>query len=148
MATNEFIPVVFNDGEPLDPTKLNNLVKNINNVYQSAALSLSNSTIGDGTKLQTPIIFTYRYVFQNVAAGKSAQTHPFNFNGKFTNDELQAGKVFVTTGITSGMGDADNVNISIKDIKTGAPTIYCSMTGTASRNISVDVIAVCMRDIV
>jgi hypothetical protein len=148
MATNEFIPVVFNDGEPLDPTKLNNLVKNINNVYQSSAISLSNSTLSDGTKLQTPVVFTYRHTFQNVSAGKSAQTHSFNFNSRFTDDELKANKVFVTTGITNAIGDNDNVNIAIGDVKTGNPKIFCSMTGTGSRNISVDVIAICMRDII
>ena len=145
MATNEFIPVVFNDGEPLDPTKLNNLVKNINNVYQSASMSLSNKT-GE-TTLQTPVIFTYRYTFQNVKAASSAQTHAFNFNGKFTDAELTASKVFVTTGITNAIGDNDNVNIAVGDIKTGAPKIYCSMTGTGTRNVSVDIIAICMRDI-
>lgn len=148
MPTNEFIPVVFNDGEPLDPTKLNNLVRNINNVYQSASMSLSNQTMSGGTTLQTPVIFTYRYTFQNVKAGASAQSHPFNFNGKFTDAELTAGKVFVTTGITTAIGDNDNVNVSIGDIKTGAPKIFCSMTGTATRNIPVDLMAICMRDIV
>jgi len=147
MATNEFIPVTFNDGEPLDPTKLNKLVQNINNVYQSSAISLSNSTMGGGN-LQVPIIFTYRYTFQNVVAGKAAQTHSFNFNGKFTNSELTAGKVFVTTGITNAIGDSDNVNIAVGDVKTGVPKIYCSMTGTGTRNVSVDVIAVCMKDII
>jgi hypothetical protein len=148
MATNEFIPVVFNDGEPLDPTKLNNLVRNINNVYQSASISLSNQTMSGVTILQTPVIFTYRYSFQNVKAAASAQTHTFNFNGKFTDAELTANKVFVTTGITNAIGDNDNVNVAIGDIKTGAPKIYCSMTGSGTRNVSVDVIAICMRDIV
>jgi hypothetical protein len=146
MATNEFIPVVFNDGEPLDPTKLNNLVKNINNVYQSAAISLSNSTTG--TNPQVPIIFTYRYVFQDVAAGQKAQSHPFNFNGKFTSNELQGKKVFVTTGVTNAVGDNDNINIAVSDISSGSPKLWCSMTGTKTRNVSVDVIAICMRDII
>ena len=39
MTTNEFIPVVFNDGEPLDPTKLNNLVKNVNNVITEVLMA-------------------------------------------------------------------------------------------------------------
>jgi hypothetical protein len=148
MATNEFIPVVFNDGEPLDPTKLNNLVRNINNVYQSSAISLSNQTNSDGTALQTPVIFTYRYSFQDVTAGKAAQSHVFNFNGRFTNDELTAGKVYVTTGVTNAVGDTDNINVAVSDIKSGSPKLWCSMTGTKSRNVSVDVIAICMRDII
>lgn len=146
MSTNEFIPVVFNDGEPLDPTKLNNLVKNVNNVYQSAALA--NSTLGGSTVLQTPVIFTYRHRFENVKAGSPPQTHSFTFGGKFTNDELTQRKVFVTTGMTSGVGDADNVNIAVGDITTGSPKIYCSMQGVGSRpSVNVDVVAICMRDI-
>jgi len=148
MATNEFIPVTFNDGEPLDPTKLNKLVQNINNIYQSNALSLSNAGSADGTTLQVPVIFTYRYTFQNVKAGASAQTHTFNFNNKFTPADLNANKVFVTTGITNAVGDNDNVNVAISDVKTGAPKIFCSMTGTGTRNVSVDVIAICMKDII
>ena len=146
MATNEFIPVVFNDGEPLDPTKLNNLVKNINNVYQTAAISLSNSTTG--TNPQVPVIFTYRHVFRDVAAGQKAQSHSFNFNGKFTSNELQGKKVYVTTGVTNAIGDNDNINIAVSDILDGSPKIWCSMTGTKTRNVSVDVIAICMRDII
>jgi hypothetical protein len=146
MATNEFIPVVFNDGEPLDPTKLNNLVRNINNVYQSAAISLSNSTTG--TNPQVPVIFTYRHVFQDVTAGAPAQKHSFNFNSKFTNDELNANKVYVTTGVTNAVGDKDNINIAISNVKSGAPTIWCSMVGDKTRNVSVDIIAICMKDII
>jgi hypothetical protein len=148
MATNEFIPVTFNDGEPLDPTKLNKLVQNINNIYQSNALSLSNAGSAAGTTLQVPIIFTYRYTFQNVKAGSSAQTHSFSFSGKFDQKDLDANKVFVTTGITNAIGDNDNVNIAVGDIKSGNPKLYCSMTGTLTRNVSVDVIAICMKDII
>ncbi len=147
MSTNEFIPVVFNDGEPLDPTKLNNLVKNVNNVYQSA--SLANASVSGSTVLQTPVIFTYRHRFENVKAGVAPQTHSFTFGGKFTNEELTQKKVFVATGITSGVGDNDNVNVQIGDIQTGSPKIYVSMQGTGARPVvNVDVIAICMRDIV
>jgi hypothetical protein len=148
MATNSFIPVTFNDGEPLDPTKLNKLVENITNIYQSNALSLSNAGSSGETTLQVPIIFTYRYTFQNVKAGAAAQTHTFNFNNKFKDTDLNANKVFVTTGITNAVGDNDNVNVAISDIKTGNPKIFCSMTGTGTRNVSVDVIAICMKDII
>lgn len=148
MATNSFTAVTFNDGEPLDPSKLNKLVDNINNIYQSNALSLSNAGSATGTNLQVPIIFTYRYTFQNVKAGSAAQTHSFNFNNKFTKEELNANKVFVTTGITNAVGDNDNVNIAISDVKTGVPKMFCSMTGTGTRNVSVDVIAICMKDII
>ena len=40
----DLIPVTFNEGEPLDVTKLNNLRLNITNTYATAA-SLQNATL-------------------------------------------------------------------------------------------------------
>ena len=146
MATNEFIPVVFNDGEPLDPTKLNNLVKNVNNVYQTA--SLNNQLNSDGTVLAVPVIFTFRHTFTNIAAGASAQNYSFNFADKFTAAELSGSKVYISTGIRNAVGDNDNINVSVSDVNTGSPRLWCSMTGTKTRNVTVDVIAICMREVV
>jgi hypothetical protein len=144
MATNEFIPVVFNDGEPLDPTKLNNLVKNINNVYQTAAISLSNSTTG--TNPQVPVIFTFRHKFENVAAGKP-QSIPFNFGDKFKSDEIASGKVYVSTGIKASIKDKDVITASVGGVTT-TPTLFVNFSGDGTRTIYVDVIAICMRDII
>jgi hypothetical protein len=144
MATNEFIPVVFNDGEPLDPTKLNNLVRNINNVYQSAAISLSNSTTG--TNPQVPVIFTFRHKFENVKAG-TPQNIPFNFGDRFTKEEIAAGKVYVATGVKSSVTDKDVITASVGGVTT-TPTLYVNFSGNGTRTIYVDVIAICMRDIV
>lgn len=147
MPTNEFIPVVFNDGEPLDPTKLNNLVKNINNIYQTSAISLSNSTMGDGTTPQVPIIFTFRHKFENVKAG-TPQSFPFNFGNKFDSKDVAAGKVYVATGVKSSITDTDVVMASVGGVTTGAPTLFVNFSGKGTRTIYVDVIAICMKDIV
>jgi hypothetical protein len=144
MATNSFIPVTFNDGEPLDPTKLNKLVDNINNIYQSNAISLSNSSTG--TIPQTPVIFTFRHKFENVAAGKP-QNIVFNFGDKFTQAELNASKVYVSTGIKASINDKDVITASVGGVNTGSPTLFVNFSGDGSRTIYVDVIAICMRDI-
>jgi hypothetical protein len=144
MATNEFIPVVFNDGEPLDPTKLNNLVKNINNVYQTAAISLSNSTTG--TNPQVPVIFTFRHKFENVKAG-TPQNIPFNFGDKFKSDEIASGKVYVSTGVKASIKDKDVITASVGGVTT-TPTLFVNFSGDGTRTIYVDVIAICMRDII
>ncbi len=144
MATNEFIPVVFNDGEPLDPTKLNNLVRNINNVYQSAAISLSNSTTG--TNPQVPVIFTFRHKFENVVAGKPQNT-VFNFGDKFTQAEITGGKVYVSTGVKASVSDKDVITATVGGVTT-TPTLFVNFSGNGTRTIYVDVIAICMRDIV
>ncbi len=144
MATNEFIPVVFNDGEPLDPTKLNNLVKNVNNVYQSAALA--NSTNAEGTKLQTPVIFTFRHKFEDVKAGKPQNT-TFSFGDKFTQAEISGGKVYVATGVKASVSDKDVITATVGGV-TSTPTLFVNFNGDGTRaSIYVDVIAICMRDI-
>jgi hypothetical protein len=145
MATNSFIPVTFNDGEPLDPTKLNKLVDNINNIYQSNAISLSNSSTG--TAPQVPVIFTFRHKFENVAAGKPQST-VFNFGDKFTQAELSASKVYVSTGIKASINDKDVITASVGGVNTGSPTLFVNFSGDKTRTIYVDVIAICMRDII
>ena len=143
MATNSFIPVTFNDGEPLDPVKLNKLVDNISNIYQSTAISLSNST--NGSTPQVPIIFTFRHKFENVKAG-IPQSFPFNFGNKFDEKDIAAGKVYVTTGIKASIIDKDVITASVGGVTT-TPTLYVNFSGDNSRTIYVDVIAICMKDI-
>ena len=147
MATNSFTAVTFNDGEPLDPTKLNKLVDNINNIYQSNSLSLSNAGSANGTTIQTPVIFTFRHKFENVGAGKPQNT-VFNFGDKFTQAELNASKVYVSTGIKASINDKDVITASVGGVNTGSPTLFVNFSGDGSRTIYVDVIAICMRDIV
>jgi hypothetical protein len=145
MATNEFIPVVFNDGEPLDPTKLNNLVKNINNVYQSAAISLSNST--EGSTPQVPVIFTFRHKFENVKAG-TPQSIPFSFGDKFKKEEISAAKIYVSTGIRAAVSDKDVITATVGGMTSASQTLFVNFSGNGTRTIYVDVIAICMRDII
>ena len=144
MATNSFIPVTFNDGEPLDPTKLNKLVENINNIYQSNAISLSNSTTG--TSLQVPVIFTFRHKFENVSAGKPQNTQ-FNFGDKFTQAEISASKVYVATGVKASVSDKDVITETVGGVTT-TPTLFVNFNGDGTRTIYEDGIAICMRDIV
>jgi hypothetical protein len=144
MATNSFIPVTFNDGEPLDPVKLNKLVDNINNIYQNNAVSLSNSSTG--TVPQTPVIFTYRHKFENVKAG-TPQNTPISFGDKFTSAELSASKVYISTGIRASVTDKDVITASVGGVSAGNPTLYVNFSGDNTRTIYVDVIAICMRDI-
>ena len=147
MATNSFTAVTFNDGEPLDPTKLNKLVDNINNIYQSNSLSLSNAGSANGTTLQTPVIFTFRHKFENVKAG-TPQNTPISFGDKFTQAELSSSKVYVSTGIRASVTDKDVITASVGGVSTGNPTLYVNFSGDNTRTIYVDVIAICMRDIV
>lgn len=143
MTTNEFLPVVFNDGEPLDPTKLNQLVKNVNNIYQSA--SLANQT-SSGT-LAIPIIFTQFMQFEKVKPGQMA-SRAITFGEKFTSDEIQAGKVYAVAGCRSGLGDGDNITVSISGIKTNPTVFVVNNHPKDSKTISVDIIAMVMREVI
>ncbi len=146
MATNEFIPVVFNDGEPLDPTKLNNLVKNVNNVYQTA--SLANALNSSGTKTLTPVIFTGRVKFESVKSG-GVVSDSINFGDRFTKDELAAGKVYISLGVRAALSAKDNITATISGATSTTPKIYVTYDGDGKNpNINVDVIAICMREVV
>ena len=144
MAVNQHQVVTFNDGEPLDPVKLNKLASNIDTLYQMT--SVSNQTDNDGNSA-VPIIFTLPYTFESVGVNKM-EKYTFNFGDKFTNDEITSGKVFATVSIRSGLSADDNITVSISNIKNNTPTIYCVNKGKSAKKISVDVIAVVLRPII
>jgi hypothetical protein len=47
--------VVFNEGEPLDPVKLNQLQLNLSDVYKT---SLSNATLNDQGSASVPVVYS------------------------------------------------------------------------------------------
>lgn len=143
MASNTFIPVVFNDGEPLDPTKLNNLMANITNVYASQS-SLNNSTV-DGTPIGVPIVWIGQHKFEELENGV-IQTAPINFQGRFTEEEIKNGKVRVNATIRSRVSKTFNPGISVDSITT-SPTLAIIPAGgfTKAKSCLVDIIAICLR---
>jgi hypothetical protein len=145
MAVNQHQVVTFNDGEPLDPVKLNKLASNIDTLYQMT--SVSNQTDNSGNSA-TPIFFTLFHKFEDVGVGQVA-THPFNFqNSAFRNEEITGGKVFAAVSVRSGLGKDDNITVSISGITSGQPTIYAVNKGKNVKTIAVDVIAMVLRPVV
>jgi hypothetical protein len=143
MALNQHQVVTFNDGEPLDPVKLNKLAQNIDTLYQMT--SIANQTDGDGNSA-TPVFFTLAHTFEKLGAGKLA-THPFNFGDKFTYDEITSGKVFVNVSIRSTLSADDNITVSVSKVKANTPTIYAVNKGKGTKTVSVDVIAMVLRPV-
>lgn len=143
MANNTFIPVVFNDGEPLDPTKLNNLMANITNVY-AAQSSLNNSTV-DGTPIGVPVVWLGQHKFEDLKNG-DIQTIPLNFEGRFTEEELKSGKVRVNATIRTRVSKTFNPGVSVDSVSS-APTLAIIPAGgfTGTKSCYVDVIAICLR---
>ena len=145
MSVNQHQVVTFNDGEPLDPTKLNKLASNIDTLYMMT--SVANQTDNDGNSA-TPIFFTLFHTFEDVGVGAMA-THSFNFqNSAFRQEEIAGGKVFASVSVRSGLSKDDNITVSISGIKSGQPTIYCVNKGKNVRDIAVDVIAMVLRPVI
>lgn len=143
MTLNRHQVVTFNDGEPLDPVKLNKLAQNIDTLYQMT--SLANQTNEDGN-LAVPVIFTMFHRFEDVKPGQMKEK-TFNFGDKFTKEEIDAGKVYAVASLRSALNKEDNITVSISGIKS-TPTIYVVNNGKDTRKtIAVDVIAIVMREV-
>jgi len=141
MATNQHQVVTFNEGEPLDPVKLNKLVQNIDNLYKMQ--SLANQT-NDAGNPAVPIIFQKLFKFEDVGVG-SVVTEAFNFGNTFTEAEIKSGKIHAVAGVRNGLTKDDNITVSIASI-TSNPTVYVTNKGK-KRSIYVDVIAIYMKEV-
>jgi hypothetical protein len=143
MTINQHQAVTFNDGEPLDPVKLNKLAKNIDNLYKMT--SLANQTTGDGS-LAVPLIFTHYENFREVEVGKVV-TAPLPMTNTYSESEMRSGKIYVVASVRSGLGNKNSITVSVTGVKDLAPKIYLVNNGPKERNIAVDVIAVYMKEV-
>ncbi len=143
MAVNQHNAVTFNDGEPLDPVKLNKLAKNIDNLYKMT--SLANQTTGDGS-LAVPVVFTHYEYFREVEPGK-VKTAPLTMTNVYSQDEMKSGKIYVVASVRSGLSDKNNITVSVSGVKDLAPKIFLVNNGPKERNIGVDVIAIFMKEV-
>jgi hypothetical protein len=143
MAVNQHNAVTFNDGEPLDPVKLNKLSQNIDNLFQMT--SVSNQTDNSGNPAAA-IVFTKYHKFEDVGAGKMDKL-TFNFGDKFTPDEIKSGKVFAVASLRNSLTADDNMMVSVTGITT-TPTIYVVNKGKKPRDIAVGIIAIVLREVV
>ena len=141
MASNQHQVVTFNEGEPLDPVKLNKLASNIDNLYKMQ--SVANQT-NDAGNPAVPIIFQKLFKFEDVGAG-SIVTEAFNFGSTFTESEIKSGKIHAVAGVRNGLTKDDNITVSIASITTN-PTVYVVNKGK-KRNIYVDVIAIYLKEV-
>jgi hypothetical protein len=65
--------IVFNEGEPLDPNKLNQLQTNLADIYKTSS-SLVNATLNDQGSSSVPIVFSNQRTW----------TSKLNANQKYT----------------------------------------------------------------
>lgn len=116
MPINPFEAVVFNEGEPLDPDKLNKLQTNVANAYQTSA-TLYNATAGQQTQPYVPVMNCGNYTFENLKAGvrKSQRFDPGN---------MFSGTPHVVVGVRSDIRDKEQISVSVINL-TGVPELVC-----------------------
>lgn len=124
MPINPFEAIVFNEGEPLDPDKLNKLQTNIANTYQTSS-TLYNATVGQQTQAYVPVMNCGNHTFENLKAGVRQSQ-------KFDPGSMFSGTPHVVVGIRSNIRDKEQISVSVINL-TGVPEIVCiSNTDKAS----------------
>jgi hypothetical protein len=124
----DLIPVTFNEGEPLDVTKLNNLRLNITNTYATAS-SLQNATL-DGKSI--PVIDSGTVQIKTKVGKSDPVNLPINPNFSGTPMFI----VSIGGGSTSGA----QITLAIQNA-TSAPQVY-AISNKADLNIVVNYIAI------
>lgn len=133
----DLIPVVFNEGEPLDPNKLNDLRSNITNTYQVSA-GLQNAFANQSKTILLDVGVTESKTFTSRASGSAFQILQYDLpiNSKFGNN--------VPTYVVSLKGTIakeDSVGVSYID-NGGKPIAYVTRTaGTQALNLAVTYVA-------
>lgn len=114
MPINPFEAVVFNEGEPLDPDKLNKLQTNVANAYQTSS-TLYNATVGQQTQAYIPVMNCGSHTFENLKAGvKQSQ--------KFDPGTMFATTPYVVIGVRGPLRDKEQISVSVIGL-TGVPEL-------------------------
>jgi hypothetical protein len=128
----DLIPVTFNEGEPLDVTKLNNLRLNITNTYATAA-SLQNATL-DGKSI--PVI-DFGTVTVKTVANKASEGVNLPINPNFSGTPM----FFVSIGGGSTKDAQITLGIRNANSTTSSPQVYAIST-VGNLTITVNYIAI------
>jgi hypothetical protein len=125
--------IVFNEGEPLDPNKLNQLQTNLADIYKTSS-SLVNATLNDQGSSSVPIVFSNQRTWtsklnanQKYTSSPAALPSSFNFNSPIYVTASVAQALPANTQITvSAYVSGNNVYVDVipnKDI-TGLVTHF------------------------
>lgn len=140
MADN-WKPVTFYEGAPLDPTALNQLMTNITHVYTQASNLLDATTNNGQTESSLPIVFGNSITI-SLSQGKGSNT--VNFANKFASTPT------VVASITKNL-DTDNEQFSVSAKATGPNSALITVNSsnkTYSKSVVVNYIAVSEKQIV
>lgn len=128
--------VTFQDGEPVDPIKLNDLQTQITEIRSITNRLQTQVNSGDGTQTTRIPIVTGGSFSIDVTAGVLA-TQPINFGTVYNSNEVPD----VVASVRSGISKTIDISVSVINVST-APQIQIKATGyTGSKKIYVSWIA-------
>jgi hypothetical protein len=135
-----FETITFNEGEPLDPNKLNKLQENIVNTYANAN-NLFNSTQDGQTSSFKPITNAGTVECTGVSKG-TAKSFDLDLGTGFSNVSSNPPRIVVS--LAGGLGTGDSVTLSVAGAATASPKLWISNANSAKSTFNVTWIAVQM----
>lgn len=135
-----FKPVVFNEGEPLDPQKLNDLSTNIKESFDVSD-NLYNNTINNITESFKAIVYAGSVEARDLSPNTPK---PFEIN---LGQGFEEGEPIYITATPRGIVRAnENINITIYR-GSDTPKIYVQTNNKERRSITIDWIAVQLKKV-
>ena len=135
-----FETITFNEGEPLDPNKLNKLQENIVNTYATAN-NLFNSTLDGQTSSFKAITNAGTVECTGVSKG-TTKSFDIDLGTGFSNSSTNPPRIVVS--LSGGLGTGDSVTLSVAGAATSSPKLWISNANSAKSTFNVTWIAVQM----
>lgn len=105
MPINTFEAVVFNEGEPLDPDKLNKLQTNISNTYQTSSTLYNATVVGQQSSPYVTVMNSGEVIFTGIKKGSKIAT-------TYSPGSMFTGKPVVIVGVRSDLRDGEQISVS------------------------------------
>jgi hypothetical protein len=135
-----FETITFNEGEPLDPNKLNKLQENIVNTYATAN-NLFNSTLDGQTSSFKAITSAGTVACTGVSKG-TTKSFDLDLGTGFSNVSSNPPRIVVS--LAGGLATGDSVTLSVAGAATASPKLWVSNVNSSKSTFNVTFIAVQM----
>jgi hypothetical protein len=135
-----FETITFNEGEPLDPNKLNKLQENIVNTYATAN-NLFNSTLDGQTSSFKAITSAGTVTCTGVSKG-TTKSFDLDLGTGFSNVSSNPPRIVVS--LAGGLATGDSVTLSVAGAATASPKLWVSNVNSSKSTFNVTFIAVQM----
>jgi hypothetical protein len=135
-----FETITFNEGEPLDPNKLNKLQENIVNTYATAN-NLFNSTLDGQTSSFKAITNAGTIECTGVSKG-TTKSFDIDLGTGFAN--ISANPPRIVVSLSGGLATGESVTLSVAGAATASPKLWVSNVNSSKNTFNVTFIAVQM----